>query len=100
MTNNLFYKNQWDRRALKPINFNFHFIALNECRRIQVQLATSRIKFGPLEPELQPPKDAPRGSVMMSRNVIILHHLTGDIKYNLSRLTNAFDSGSTSLHTE
>ena len=32
------------------------FIAINESRRIQLQFATNRIKIGPLEPEIQPPK--------------------------------------------
>ena len=38
--------------------FKIDFIALNQSKMIQLQFATSRIKIGPLEPEIQPAKGA------------------------------------------
>ena len=52
--------------------FKIYFIASNESRRIQLQLATNRIKIRPLEPEIQPGKDGQRhyAGPITSRDVI------------------------------
>ena len=54
--------------------FKIDFIALNESKMIQLQFATSRLKIGPLEPEIHPVKSAWRRYVgpVTSRDVISL----------------------------
>ena len=58
--------------------FKIDFIALNESSRIQLQLARSRIKIGPLEQEIQPAKVARRHCIgpMTSRDIIGLTPVT------------------------
>ena len=58
--------------------FKIDFIALSESKMIQLQFATSRIKIGPLEPEIQAAYGAQRHNTgpMKSRDVISLPPVT------------------------